>query len=236
MPARERVLFLHSMIQSSTLTFFRQLRKNNHKPWFDAHRAQYEAARKNIEDFLQAVIDKHGKKDPGIAGLTAKSCLYRINRDIRFSKDKTPYKTHQAAGITKGGKKSPLAGYYVHIEPDGKTMVAGGIWMPEAANLKKIRQEIDYCYDEFHKIVTAKKFTNQFGGLYRGEDVSLVKVPQGFEKDNPAAEYLQFKSWLASREFSDADVTSKDFLKMVTDAFETMQPFLQFLNRPLEND
>ena len=236
MPAHERVLFLHSMIQSSTLTFFRQLRKNNHKPWFDAHRAQYEAARKNIEDFLQAVIDKHGKRDPDIAGLTAKSCLYRINRDIRFSKDKTPYKTHQAAGITKGGKKSPFAGYYVHIEPDGKTMVAGGIWMPETVNLKKIRQEIDYCYDEFHKIVTAKKFVNQFGGLYRGEDVSLVKVPQGFEKDNPAAEYLKFKSWLASREFSDADVTSKDFLKKTTDAFETMQPFLQFLNRPLENE
>lgn len=224
------------MIQSSTLTFFRQLRKNNHKPWFDAHRAQYEAARGDIENFLQAVIDKHAKRDPDIANFTAKSCLYRINRDIRFSKDKTPYKTHLAGSIVKGGKKSPLAGYYLHIEPDGKTMVGGGLWMPEAANLKKVRQEIDYCYDEFKKIVTAKKFVAQFGGLYHGEDVSLVKVPQGFEKDNPAAEYLKLKSWLASREFPDAEVTSKDFLKKVTDAFETMQPLLQFLNRALDNE
>lgn len=222
------------MIQSSTLSFFRQLQKNNHKPWFDAHRAQYEAAKENIVEFLQAVIDKHGKKDPDIASLPAKSCLYRINRDIRFSKDKTPYKSHQAAGITKGGKKSPLAGYYLHIEPNGKSMIGGGLWMPEPNNLKKVRQEIDYCFDEFKKIVTAKKFISQFGDLYRGEDVSLVKVPQGFEKDNPAAEYLKLKSWLASREFADAEVTSKDFLKKVTDAMETMQPLLQFLNRALD--
>lgn len=224
------------MIQSSTLSFFRQLRKNNHKPWFDAHRAQYEAAREDIESFMQAVINKHGKKDPEIASLTARNCLYRINRDIRFSKDKTPYKTHLAGSITKGGKKSPLAGYYLHIEPDGKTMVGGGLWMPEPGNLKKVRQEIDYCYDEFHKIITTKKFTSQFGELYRGEDVSLVKVPQGFEKDNPAADYLKLKSWLASREFEDAEVTSKDFLKKVTDAMEAMQPFLNFLNRALDSE
>lgn len=233
MPARERVLFLQTMIQSSTLTFLRQLRKNNNKPWFDDHRAQYDAARANAEEFLQSVIDKHGKRDPGISELIAKSCLYRINRDIRFSKDKTPYKSHLAGGMTKGGKKSPLAGYYLHIEPDGKTMVAGGLWMPMPDHLKKVRQEIDYCFDEFKKILTAKKFTTQFGDLDRSEEYSLVKVPQGFEKDNPAAEYLKLKSWLVSREFPDAEVTSKDFLKKVTDAMEAMQPLLAFLNRAI---
>lgn len=234
MPAHQRVLFLQTMIQSSTLTFFRQLRKNNNKPWFDANRTKYEAAREDVEIFLQAVIDKHGKKDPGIANLVAKSSLYRINRDIRFSKDKTPYKIHLAGSMTKGGKKSPLAGYYLHIEPDGKSILAGGLWMPESEKLKKVRQEIDYCFDEFSKIVSNKKFKAQFGDLDRSEEFSLVKVPQGFDKDNPAAEYLKLKSWLVARTFTDAEVTSKDFLKKVTEGMEAMQPFLAFLNRAID--
>lgn len=236
MPAHQRVLFLQTMIQSSTLTFLRQLRKNNNKPWFDANRAKYEAAREDVGTFLQAVIDKHGKKDPGIANLVAKSSIYRINRDIRFSKDKTPYKTHLAGSMTKGGKKSPLAGYYLHIEPDGKSMLAGGLWMPESANLKKVRQEIDYCFDEFSKIVANKKFKAQFGDLDRSEEYSLVKVPQGFEKDNPAAEYLKLKSWLVARTFTDAEVSSKDFLKKVTEGMDAMQPFLAFLNRAIDDN
>ncbi|NML20203.1 DUF2461 domain-containing protein [Pseudoflavitalea sp. G-6-1-2] len=223
------------MIQASTLTFFRQLRKNNHKQWFDEHRAQYDAARADIEQFLQALIDKHGKKDPEISNNTGKASMYRINRDIRFSKDKTPYKSHQAAGFGKGGKKAELAGYYVHIEPDGKTMIAGGLWMPSGDNLKHVRQEIDYCYDEFSKIIKGKKFKSQFGDLDRGEGMSLVKVPAGFEKDNPAAEELKLKSWLVQKTFTDAEVTSKDFLKKAAEAFETMMPLIKFLNRALED-
>ncbi|HYC28991.1 MAG TPA: DUF2461 domain-containing protein, partial [Chitinophagaceae bacterium] len=100
------------MLQASTLKFLKDLRKNNNKPWFDAHRAQYDAARKDFEQFIQAVLDRHSKNDPDLKELTAKQCMFRINRDVRFSKDKSPYKTNLGASMDRGGKKSGFAGYY----------------------------------------------------------------------------------------------------------------------------
>src|SRR5215813_10747738 len=145
------------MLQSLTLKFLKELKKNNNKTWFDAHRKQYEAARNDFENFIQSVLDKHAKNDTDLKELTAKKCMFRINRDIRFSKDKSPYKTNFGASMDKGGKKSGLAGYYFHLEP-GKSFVGGGIWMPQPDALKKVRQEIDYCLDEFKKIITARRF------------------------------------------------------------------------------
>ena len=220
------------MLQSSTLKFLKGLKKNNNKLWFDAHRKQYEAARNDFEVLIQAVLDKHSKNDPDLKGLTAKKCMFRINRDIRFSKDKSPYKTNFGASMDKGGKKSGLAGYYFHLEP-GKSFLGGGIWMPQPDFLRKIRQEIDYCFDEFTKILSAKKFKTLYKELYIGEDVRLTKVPQGFEKNNPAAEYLKFKSWLVLADIDDSTLTSKDLLNKTVDAFCVMQPFVKFLNRPL---
>jgi len=220
------------MLQSSTLKFLKELKKNNNKLWFDAHRKQYEAARNEFEALIQAVLDKHSKNDPDLKGLTAKKCMFRINRDIRFSKDKSPYKTNFGASMDKGGKKSGLAGYYFHLEP-GKSFLGGGIWMPQPDFLRKIRQEIDYCFDEFTKILSAKKFKTLYKELYIGEDVRLTKVPQGFEKNNPAAEYLKFKSWLVLADIDDSTLTSKDLLNKTVDAFCVMQPFVKFLNRPL---
>jgi uncharacterized protein (TIGR02453 family) len=220
------------MIETSTIQFLKNLKKNNSKPWFDANRSKYEAAKKNVEDFVQLVIDKYGKKDAGIATLKAKECLFRINRDVRFSKDKSPYKTNFGASINRGGKKSALAGYYFHCEP-GEAFVGGGIWMPEPITLKKVRQEVDYCFDEFKKIVQSKKFKSVYGGLYEEEDVKLVKVPQGFEKDNPAAEYLKLKSYIAMQKLSEKELTSKDLLQQTLTAFETLQPLLNFMNRTL---
>ncbi len=222
------------MLQQATLKFLKDLKKNNDKSWFDAHRKQYEEARKDYIAFIQTVIDQHGKLDSSIRELNAKDCLFRINRDIRFSKNKAPYKTNFGASIDRGGKKSIYAGYYIHIEPGGQSFVGGGLWMPMPAEMKKIRQEIDYCFDEFSKIIKTKKFTNTFGKLYKGEDISLVKVPQGFEKDNPAAEYLKLKSWLAMASLKDDEITSKDFAKKVLTAFEALQPLLDFLNRALD--
>jgi uncharacterized protein (TIGR02453 family) len=135
--------------------------------------------------------------------------------------------------MDKGGKKSGLAGYYFHLEP-GKSFFGGGIWMPEPASIKKVRQEIDYCFDEFKKIISSKKFRAVFSELFNGEGVQLSKVPQGFEKDNPAAEYLKFKSWLVLTDISDSDLTSKNLVSKTVDAFSTMQPLVKFLNRPLE--
>jgi uncharacterized protein (TIGR02453 family) len=222
------------MLELSTLKFLKDLKKNNNKPWFDAHRKQYEVAKKNFEEFVQTLIDKHGLKDATIKEQQAKQCMFRINRDIRFSKDKTPYKSYFSASINMGGKKSVYGGYYFHLEPGG-SYVGGGVWMPLPPELKKIRQEIDYCYDEFKKITGSKKFKTVYSGLYRGEDVSLTRVPQGFEADNPAAEDLKLKSWIAMREIKDAELTSKDLVKKSLDAYATMMPLVQFVNRTMQD-
>ncbi|HET9279516.1 MAG TPA: DUF2461 domain-containing protein [Flavitalea sp.] len=221
------------MLQPSTLKFLKDLAKNNDRAWFEGHRTQYERAKEDFENFVQAVLDRHGKKDEDLKELTAKKCTFRINRDIRFSKDKSPYKTNMGASMNRGGKKSIFSGYYFHCEP-GKSFVGGGLWMPMPPEMKRVRQEIDYCYDEFRQIISAKKFKSVYKELYAGEDVKLTKVPQGFEKDNPAAEYLKLKSWLAMKELTDEEMTSKDLLKKTAEAFETLQPMIKFLNRALE--
>ena len=222
------------MLQSSTLKFLRDLKKNNNKPWFDAHRSQYESAKKDFEVFIQEVITKHGKNDPDIKDIIAKNCLFRINRDVRFSKDKSPYKSNMGAYISKGGKKSPYSGYYFHCEP-GQSFIGGGIWQPEPDKIKKVRQEIDYNWDEFKKIIGSKKFKSIYEDLSTGDDMSLSKVPQGFEKDNPAAKYLKLKSWVAIRNIKDADLTSKNLVKLTVDTFNTLHPLLLFLNRAVED-
>jgi len=222
------------MLQSTTPKFLKSLAKNNDKSWFESHRNQYEEAKQDYETFIEAVLVKHSKKDEDLKDLTAKKCLFRINRDVRFSKDKSPYKSNFGASINRGGKKSIFAGYYFHLEP-GKSFVGGGLWVPMAPEMKKVRQEIDYCYDEFRQIVTSKKFKTVYGDLYTGDDMKLIKVPQGFEKDNPAAEFLKLKSWLAMREVPDAELLSKDLIKKTVGAFEALQPMIKFLNRALEN-
>ncbi|OQP49322.1 TIGR02453 family protein [Niastella yeongjuensis] len=222
------------MLQPSTLKFLKDLSKNNNKPWFDAHRKQYDDAKKDFETFIQVVIDKHGLKDETIREQEAKKSMFRINRDVRFSKDKSPYKNNMGASIKRGGRKSIFAGYYIHLEP-GQSFVGGGIWMPMPTEMKKVRQEIDYCYDEFKKIVQAKKFTTIYGDLYKEEGIGLSRVPQGFEKDNPAAEYLKLKSWIAMQSVKDTELTVKDLVKKTLVAFETLQPMIQFINRSLDS-
>lgn len=220
------------MIQPSTLKFLKGLKKNNNREWFEKNRVVYENARTDFEHFIQRVIDAQSKNDPDLKGLVAKKCMFRINRDVRFSKDKSPYKTNFGASMDRGGKKSGLAGYYFHLEP-GSSFFGGGLWQPAPDGVKKVRQEIDYSFDEFNGIVSSKKFKGIYGGMYTGEDVQLSRVPQGFEKDNPAAEYLKFKSWLVLGSVSDEELTSKSLLKKTTDGFAVMQPFIKFLNRSL---
>jgi len=223
------------MLQTTTLKFLKDLKKNNNKPWFDANRAGYEAAKKDFEGLIQTLIDKQGKNDRSIAEVKAKDCLFRINRDLRFSKDKSPYKTNFGASITRGGRNSPFAGYYFHCEP-GESFVGGGLWGPLPPALKKVRQEIDYNFAEFKKIIGNKKFKSVYGDLYRGSDASLTKIPQGFEKDNPAGDYLKLKSLIAMKSLTEKDLGAKDLVKTITDAFAALHPLLLFINRGLEQE
>lgn len=223
------------MLEPQTLKFLSGLKKNNNKPWFDAHRAQYEAARIDFQNFIQLVIDHLGRTDTAIAGQHARDCLFRLNRDIRFSNDKTPYKKAFGASIKWGGRKSIYAGYYFHLEP-GASFIGGGLWMPEAPALKAVRQEIDYNWDEFQSLLSAKAFKTNFNDLYKGGDVSLVKMPKGYTVDHPAIDYLKLKSFIAETHIPDAVLTTAALHKKTVAAFEALYPFLQFLNRAVAPD
>ena len=222
------------MLQPSTIKFLKDLKKNNNKPWFDNNRKAYEAAKADFAGFIQQVIDLHSKKDPLIKHLLAKDCTFRINRDIRFSKDKSPYKTNFGASINKAGRKAMnAAGYYFHLEPGGCFM-GGGLYMPMPEELKKVRQEIDYNFATFKKIIGAKKFKSIYGDLDKSPEFLLSRVPKGYEPGNPAAEYLRLKSYIAMVNISDKDLSAKDLVKKTVEAFEALQPFIEFVNNSFE--
>mgnify|MGYP003735318431 FL=1 len=149
------------MLQSSIVKFLKDLAKNNNRPWFEEHRNQYETAKADFLLFISSIIKEIGTFDKPIAELEAKNCIFRINRDVRFSKNKSPYKNNMAGYFNKAGKNGIGAGYYLHIQP-GKSFAAGGIWVPETAVLGKIRQEIDYNFDEWKKILSTAVLKNTF--------------------------------------------------------------------------
>jgi uncharacterized protein (TIGR02453 family) len=215
------------MIQDTTLGFLRQLKANNDKTWFDAHRKQYEAAKQDFEDFIVKLLPAFADVEPAVVGQQPKNCIYRIYRDVRFSKDKTPYKPHFSAFFARGGRKWDGAGYYLHLEP-GAIFAGGGLWMPEASLLKKVRQEIDYGFPAFEKIVGSKAFAAMFGKL-NGE--ALSRPPQGYDAANPAIEFLKMKSFTAGHRLQDEQLTSPQALNEVMQVFRTLQPLVQFLNR-----
>ncbi len=222
------------MLQPATLSFLKALKKNNNREWFEKNRSKYEDAKQDFETFVTAVLDKMRAIDPSIADLKTKDCVFRINRDVRFSKNKAPYKTNMAMYISKGGKKTNNAGYYLHCEP-GSAFIAGGMWMPMAPELKLVRQEIDYNWDEFKKLLAAKKFKATFSDLEKTAETSLVRPPKGYDETNAAIEYLKLKSFIASTKLDDTDFTSKDLAKKVVAHFETIKPLIDFLNRALDN-
>lgn len=217
----------------AVLPFLKKLQKNNNKPWFDENRALYVSAKSEFETLVGSLITSFSKIDPAIGHLEPKNCIFRINRDVRFSKDKSPYKNNFGAFINAGGKKSPLAGYYLHIEP-GASFVGGGLYMPMPDMLAKVRQEIDYDLPEFKKIISAAAFKKQYGELYRGDDISLTRVPKGYDPSNPAAEFLKLKSFIVMRPLSDEEAQSKDLEKTCVAAFKALKPLVDFINRSVE--
>lgn len=222
------------MLQKSTLSFLKELKKNNTKEWFDTNRKKYEAAKADFAALTNAVIHGLGKKDPFVASLVAKDCTFRINRDVRFSKNKDPYKTNMGMYLSRGGKKSLFSGYYFHLEPGGNSFMGGGLYMPEPDVIKKVRQEIDYNWEEFSKIIGQKKFKTVYKELQREEGMVLSREPKGYEKDNPAIEYIKLKSWVATAPVADQLLTSDHLVKEIVAAFEVLQPMIVFLNQAIE--
>jgi uncharacterized protein (TIGR02453 family) len=215
-------------IKKSTLDFLTAIKRNNNRDWYIGNRSFYLSAKDNFDSFVQEVINEIIKFDPILIGLEVKSCVYRFNRDIRFSSDKSPYKSHFGAFIVRGGKKNgdKFAGYYFHIEP-GKSIMAGGAYMPPAPWLSAIREKIDESPDELIKIIKAKNFIKYFGEL-SGE--KLKSAPKGYPKDHPQIELLKLKSYLVVNEMTDKMVLSNDLFDHVINVFRAMKPLNDYLN------
>ncbi|MBC7511147.1 MAG: DUF2461 domain-containing protein [Ferruginibacter sp.] len=220
------------MLQSSTIRFLKDLQNNNNKPWFDEHRKIYEAAKADLQTMVAQLIPAIGAFDEPVGTLQVKDCTFRINRDVRFSKNKSPYKNNMAAYFSRGGKKASVAGYYFHCEP-GKSYAAGGFYSPLPPELNKIRQEIDYNFEEFKKIITGKTFKKYFKDGVDGIE-SLIRPPKGYDENNAAIHYLKMKHFIVSKPFTDAELQKKNLVKEVAKVFETMKPMIDFLNRAVE--
>lgn len=221
------------MLQQATVQFLKNLKKNNKKEWFDTNRGKYESAKKDVENLSAEIIKRLSAIDESIAHLQPKDCMFRINRDVRFSKDKSPYKTNMGVYFSKGGKKGNTAGYYFHLEP-GNSFIAGGLWMPLPPDLKKVRQEIDYNWDELSKIINSRKFKTVFNDLDRNSEYILSRPPKGYDEHNPAIGFLKMKSFIASFKIPDTDLTSKNLVKKVVVQFELLKPLIDFMNRAIE--
>jgi uncharacterized protein (TIGR02453 family) len=220
------------MPTKNSLQFLKDLAKNNNKPWFDINRSRYEVAKADIQSMVAELIPSISVFDPPIGNLAVKECTFRINRDVRFSKNKSPYKTNMSAYFSQGGKKASVAGYYFHFEP-GKSYAAGGFYSPQAEELSKIRQEIDYSLDDWKKILSQKKFKKYFPDGVDGIE-SLVRPPKGYDESNPAIHYLKMKHFIVSKPFTDAEVQSKTLVKDLAETFSIMKPMIDFLNRAVE--
>ena len=218
------------MIAPETLSFLKKLAKNNDREWFQANKKAFDAAQDNMTAFAGYLIGEIGKFDDAVAGLDPKSCVFRIYRDTRFSKDKSPYKINLGAYIAPGGRKSMLPGYYFHVEP-GRSFIAGGKHNPDGSELLKIRTAIADNTAEFLKIVNKKSFRETFGEM-TGE--KLKTVPKGFDPALKAVEYLKLKEFMAWTEFMDDTLlTSAEFPRQLIKITKELFPLVLFMRRAL---
>lgn len=217
----------------SVLNFLTRLQVNNNREWFIEHKSEYEAAKSKFEALVEDVIARVLVFDQSIKGLKAKDCTYRIYRDVRFSADKSPYKTHMGAYICRGGKKSGYTGYYFHISVDEayglNHMVAVGDYMMDPKVLKILREDVVNCGEEFGEIM--KNLDSRFA---IPDEFKLKRVPRGFDPDDPHAEYLKLKSFCVSMSLSDEDVLSPVLAENISNAFQSAKPFLDFINRAID--
>jgi uncharacterized protein (TIGR02453 family) len=213
-----------------SFSFLRLLQKNNNREWFNSNKELYIGAKEEFERIIELIIHEIGSFDKDITGLVAKDCIFRIFRDVRFSHDKSPYKTNFGAWLAKGGKKSLYAGYYLHIEPN-ESMTAGGIYMPPMPVLKAVRNEIYHHIDEFREIISAGDFVKRFGGFSGGK---LKTAPQGFPKDFADMEILKYKDYTVVESRTDRDMMKDSVLSELKESYRKMLPLNKFLNEAIK--
>jgi uncharacterized protein (TIGR02453 family) len=213
-----------------SLSFIADLKNNNNREWFQANRSRYEDARGEFIAFVEILVSEIGVFDPDLGPVNPRNTIFRINRDIRFSKDKSPYKTNFGSFIIKGGRKSGNAGYYFHLEPGG-TFIGGGIYYPEAEILKRVREEIYGNPEEFREIIKENTFYDYFGEMY---DHRLKTVPKGYPKDFEHIDLLRYKSYIVSKAYKDKLASGDGLLEETIKAFRLMYPLIRFINFALE--
>ena len=223
------------MISAEALQFIDDLKANNNTEWMHANKKRYENYKKDYHAIIASLLQEMKPLDKNLELLEVKNCTFRINRDIRFAKDKSPYKTNMAFWLSTNRSIKNSPGYYIHYEKDN-SFIAGGIYCPEVNDLKKIRKEIAFFYDDLEKIVDNKSFKSEFEALSRDEKDVLKNAPKGFDPNHEAIEFLKLKSFTASQKIDDKIFTNKDFGKKIALKLIALKPLNDFLNRALETE
>lgn len=213
------------------LDFLKDLANNNHKEWMDENKKRYLEAKENVIELVAEIVAKTSQFDPSVSTIEPKKTLFRINRDIRFSKNKDPYKTNFGAFLVEGGKKSENPGYYLHLQPEN-SFLGGGIYQPPAEVLQKVRQEIDYSGKELKKIIESDTFSNVYKEPHSAD--RLKTAPKGYPKDHEYLELLQLKHYVYMRPATDKEVVAPDFADKVANDFKVLHPFNKFLRKALD--
>ena len=223
------------MLSKDTLQFLDDLKANNNRDWFLDNKKRYEDFKKDYQLLVADLLDAMQPLDPSLEMLEVKNCTFRINRDIRFSKDKTPYKSHLGIWLSSGAKGLNRSGYYIHLE-NGSSFIAGGLYCPEANDLKKMRKEIAYFHEDLDSILNEEAFKKEFNDFDRDEKNTLKNPPRGYEKEHPAIDLLKLKSFESSQKIDFSTAGTKDLVTTVSKKLILLKPLNDFINRALTSD
>lgn len=223
------------MYEQSILSFLKDLSANNTKEWFEDNKKRYEIMKEAYHDLAGKLLIEMKKADPTLQSLEVKNCVFRIHKDVRFSKDKSPYKTALGMIFTPFGKKMQLGGYYLHLE-DNASFAGGGLYMPPNDLVKKIRSEMINFKEDFLKIVNDKNFVSTYSDLDKSPQFMLVKPPKDVSPDDPIADYLRLKSFTTGKKVDNKSIDKGDFIKNCTNDLMVLHDMVHFLNRGIMSD
>ena len=223
------------MLSKDSLQFLEDLKANNNRDWFLDQKKRYEIFKKDYHQLVTDFLDILKPLDPALELLEVKNCTFRINRDVRFSKDKSPYKSYLGVWISSATKGQSRSGYYIHIEKGG-CFIAGGLYGPQAEDLKKVRKEIAYFHNDLEAILNEENFKKEFGDFDRNEKSTLKNAPRGYDIDHPAIELLKLKSFETSVKFDISEILKKDFVSKMSKKLILLKPLNEFINRALAAD
>jgi uncharacterized protein (TIGR02453 family) len=208
------------VITKEVLQFLKELEKNNTRDWFTDHKPRFKKLESEVKLFFTALMERMKQHDE-----IEKLKMFRIYRDVRFSKDKSPYKSHLAGSFSRAGARL-RGGYYLHLKP-GDSFVAAGFWEPNKEDLLRIRKELELDADEFRNVISNKKFKNSWGNLV-GDEVKTA--PKGFNKEHPNIDLIKKKQYIFVRKFTDKEVLSKEFLSLVDGTFKAIRPYFDLMS------